>query len=235
MVGSGPEPTDHSPTSTPLSPPPGAGCGDLTDILAEARSAGFLGPGPLEVHLEHARGFVSIVRRLAPPASAPWRVADLGSGGGLPGLVMAVELPHTHFALIDANGRRARFLRLAADHLGLADRVRVIEDRAEVVGRDAVRRGSFDIVVARSFGAPAVTAECGAPLLKVGGLLVVSEPPGAGEHGLHRWPGPMLEVLGVEPGELVTVSSRYQVLWQRGLCPDRFPRRVGVPAKRPLF
>jgi 16S rRNA (guanine527-N7)-methyltransferase len=207
----------------------------LYQLLSEARAAGFLGPGPIEPQLEHAEGFAAIGRRLAPDGHAT--LVDLGSGGGLPGLVVAADWPDASVALLEANGRRAAFLRRAVDRLGFADRVTVLEERAEVCGRREGLRSGFDGVMARSFGRPAVVAECAAPLLRVGGWLVVSEPPRMGpETGEgSRWPATKLLQLGLEPAEVVHEDFEYRTLRQGGPCPDRFPRRNGVPAKRPLF
>ncbi|MGP0030079.1 MAG: RsmG family class I SAM-dependent methyltransferase [Acidimicrobiales bacterium] len=210
----------------------------LTRVLTEARSAGFLGPGALEPHLRHAAGFTDLARRLPlPPGAAP-RLLDLGSGGGLPGLVLGVDWPEATLVLLDANERRAEFLRRAVLRCGLESRVCVVQGRAEVCGRDRAYRGNFDGVVARAFGPPGVVAECAAPFLRPGGWLIVSEPPvGAGEEeGTEsRWPPDRLSVLGLESGEPVRQEFGYQVLYQREPCPERFPRRNGVPAKHPLF
>lgn len=117
--------------------------------------------------------------------------------------------------------------------LGLADRVDVIEDRAEVVGRSPAHRSRYHVVVARGFGPPAVLAECAAPLLRAEGRVVVSEPPGGDP---ARWPEEGLAPLGLRPHSSVQAAgSSFQVLEQRTLCPERFPRRVGIPSKRPLF
>ena len=107
----------------------------------------------------------------------------------------------------------------------------MVGDRAEVAGRTDLR-GTFDVVVARSFGRPTVTAECGAPFLKTGGRLVVAEPP---EHDSGRWPQDGLARLGLTLGERADSPPAVQVLVQEKPCPDTFPRRNGVPAKRPLF
>ncbi len=208
----------------------------LHEILGEARAAGFLGPGPIDPQLLHAEGFATIARRMA--ADGPTNLVDLGSGGGLPGLVVAAGWAQASVALLEANGRRADFLRRAVDRLGLADRVRVLEGRAEDCGRQDGLRGGFDGALARSFGRPAVVAECAAPLLRVGGWLVVSEPPrtGATTDGEEsRWPPAELSQLGLEPAEVVHGDFEYRTLRQTAPCPDRFPRRNGVPAKRPLF
>ena len=158
---------------------------------------------------------------------------DLGSGGGVPGLVLATVWPGSSWTLVEANKRRASFLREAAAQLGCSARVQVVAERAEVVGRDGAHRGAYPLVVARSFGPPAVTAECAAPLLAPGGLLVVSEPP-AGDG--TRWPAAGLARLGAVPERVArTARGTFQLIRQASPCPDRYPRRVGVPAKRPLF
>ena len=126
---------------------------------------------------------------------------------------------------MEANGRRARFLEQAAHRLGLDSRMRIWADRAEVVGRDPAERGTHDAVIARGFGAPAVTAECGAPYLRVGARLLTSEPPEE-----RPWPEEPLDELGLKA---VGRRAGVMVLEQRRPCPDRFPRRS--PTKRPLF
>ena len=207
----------------------------LHELLAEARSLGFLGPGPLGPQILHAQGFAVIARRLSGPGVG--RLVDLGSGGGLPGLVVATNWPEATVALLEANGRRAAFLRRAVERLGLETRVSVLEERAEVCGREADSRAGFDGVLARSFGRPAVLAECAAPLLRVGGWLLVSEPPRSKDEDRHdtRWPAEPLRQLGLEPAEVIREGFEYRTLRQREPCPDRFPRRNGVPAKKPLF
>jgi 16S rRNA (guanine527-N7)-methyltransferase len=210
----------------------------LGDVLLDARRAGFLGPGPIEPHLEHADGFVDLARRQpVPSGSGAPRILDLGSGGGLPGLVIAIRWPAATLVLLDANERRTEFLQRAVRRCGLRERVSVVHQRAEVSGRDPEYRGTFDGVVVRSFGAPAVVAECGAPFLRRGGWLIVSEPPGASEENGHRerWPADGVAQVGLELGEFVREGFGYQVLYQREVCPERFPRRNGVPAKQPLF
>jgi 16S rRNA (guanine527-N7)-methyltransferase len=211
---------------------------ELSDVISEARSLGFLGPGPIDVQLRHAAGFVSVARSRV---DLDARILDLGSGGGLPGLVVASEWPEATLTLLDANGRRTAFLHRALERFELADRVTVVQERAENAGRLPDLRARFDVVMARSFGRPAVVAECGAPFLKRGGWLVVSEPPAsiAGEEidpeSVKRWPPEPLHHLGLEPVEAIHAAFQYQTLRQQDLCPDRYPRRNGVPARKPLF
>jgi 16S rRNA (guanine527-N7)-methyltransferase len=151
---------------------------------------------------------------------------------------MAAGWPACTVVLLDAGARRTEFLRQAVTTCGLAERVSVVHQRAEEAGREPSYREAFDGVVARSFGSPAVVAECAAPLLRPGGWLMVSEPPesSAGEGtDAQRWPSEPLLRLGMEPGAFVREEFGFQILWQRAPCPDRYPRRNGVPSKQPLF
>ena len=214
----------------------------LLELLARSRELGFLGPGPVGPHEEHALAFASLIDE--PPA----RALDLGAGGGLPGLVLAARCwPATEWTFLDAQERRTDFLSQAVDELGLGDRVTVITERAEVVGHDPEHRGAYDLVVARSFGSPPVVAECAAPLLRPGGHLVVSEPPGDATD--RRWPSSGLALVGLGPATLHRVPADGDGALDRpdapvvhlvrttleSPCGARFPRRVGVPTKRPLF
>ena len=207
------------------SPTPDRLGGALLEILREGQRRGFLGPGPVEHTFDHALGF-------AGAADAPGRAVDLGSGAGVPGLVLALAWPESLWSLVDARARRCAFLGEAIVALGLDARVDVVEARAEVVGRDPGHRGGYDLVVARGFGPPAAVAECAAPLLRLGGAVVVSDPPGG---DASRWPAAGLAVLGLEPDGMVRAGAAYQRLRQVELCGERYPRRSGVPAKRPLF
>ncbi len=184
--------------------------------------------------MEHARAFAEAAEASG-AVSVPARVLDLGSGGGVPALVLAVRWKTSGFVLVESRARRSAFLARAVGELGLRERVTVLGERAEIVGRTPGRRGAFDLVTARSFAAPPVVAECAAPFLEVGGLLIVSEPPEETGGVSRRWPGEGLAVLGLGGAETVTSSFRFVVVRQQQPCPPRFPRRVGVPAKRPIF
>jgi 16S rRNA (guanine527-N7)-methyltransferase len=193
--------------------------------LERARSLGFLGPGPVRAHVEHSSGFLAALDTVGGPGA----VIDLGSGGGVPGLIIGVARPDLAMVLLDATASRCRFLEDAVGQLGLT--ATVVEGRAEVLGRGSLR-GSAVAVVARSFGPPAATAECAAPLLALGGTLVVSEPP---DPAADRWPADRLAALGLAPLHRSAASPVVQVLRQVEPCPDAYPRRDGLPAKRPLF
>jgi 16S rRNA (guanine527-N7)-methyltransferase len=216
--------------------------GKLVRVLEQARESGLLGPEQIDRQVEHALGFAEVVLGAIGTSSRARRVRllDLGSGGGLPGLAMlgVPELADVveELVLLDGSAKRAEWLRRAVVQLDLSGKVRVLEMRAELAGRDPDSRDSFSVVVARSFGKPAVTAECSAPLLAVGGILVVSEPPSGGHSESARWPVDGLATLGMSPAAAHSARGfSYVSLVVREPCPDRFPRRNGVPTKRPLF
>jgi 16S rRNA (guanine527-N7)-methyltransferase len=201
--------------------------------LQRSAELDFLGTMPIDDQIHHALGFVWTVEDEL--GNSPRSVVDLGTGGGLPGLVLIACWPDASFVLLDANQRRTDFLAEEIEQSGQGDRVSVVRARAEEAGRADELRERAELVVARSFGAPATTAECASPLVAVGGRVVVSEPPAEGI--ADRWDPEGLAQLGLERSGSHRYRDRfgYQVLLKVGLCEDRYPRRVGVPAKRPLF
>ncbi|MCB1027011.1 MAG: class I SAM-dependent methyltransferase [Microthrixaceae bacterium] len=203
----------------------------LLEVLSDAQGLGFLGRGPVERHLEHGLGFVAAWREVNPNLR-PVRIADLGSGGGVPGLVVA-EAVDAELVLIDAKTKRTDWLSEAARRLHLDDRVTVINSPAEEVGQQAERRQGFDVVVARSFAGPAPTAECAAGLIRRGGLVVVSEPPKA----TGRWDELVSSPLGYDGVRLIDRPEGHYAVLQAGTAdlPDRIPRTWAAQKKRPLF
>lgn len=183
----------------------------------------------MEDQIEHARGFA--VATAAPDGLA----CDLGSGGGLPGLVLAVEVwPESRWILVEAMAKRAELLTWAVEELGIGDRVSVVHARSEHVGRvDEALRGACMLVTSRGFGPPHVTAEAAAPFLASGGVLVVSEPP---ESAGERWPEAGLHLLGLSPNGVVrTDRAGYMVLTQTVACPPEYPRAWKRQKRWPLF
>ncbi len=199
---------------------------NLLMVFEAAKEEGALGPSPVDEHLKHALAWAEILPE-------PKRFVDLGSGGGVPGLILAMLFPDSEAVLIDARRRRSANLEISVHTLGLRERVSVLCARAEEAGRDPELRGGFDLVVARSFGSPAITAECAAPFLAVGGSLSVSEPPSASD---DRWQLEGLNALGLAKPELHRIGEAgFMVSQLETLCPDRYPRRNGMPEKRPLW
>ena len=160
------------------------------------------------------------------------RWLDLGSGGGIPGLVVACERPESEGILLDAGHRRCEFLREAIAAIPLPH-VSVSEGRGEVLARSFEQ--PVDVVVARSFNTPAVTAEIAARFLRPGGTLIVSEPPAALAN--ERWPAEGLGKLGLEFVEVDSVDDEIHLAVIRKVddTPEQYPRRDGKPAKTPLW
>lgn len=204
----------------------------LTAVLERSAACGFLGPSALEAQVEHARGFGAAAPRAMTSEDL---CCDLGSGGGIPGLVLAVEVwPASRWILLEGMAKRCELLEQAVADLGVGDRVTIVHGRVEHVGRpDGLLRAQCRLVTARSFGPPRVTAEAAAPLLQVGGSLLVSEPPDSqGE----RWPQEGLAVLGLVPAGVVrTERAGYMVLRQDQPCPAAYPRPWKRQSRQPLF
>lgn len=161
----------------------------LIETLRLAQRLGFFGDGAIERAVVHAEGFVAAIGELPDRA----RIADLGSGGGLPGLVLAEHFREAAILLVDRRRKRTDFLERAVRRLGYPH-VAVFFGDAEMVGREVAsgQRQPFDVVTARGFGPPLVTLSIAAALVAPDGRIVISEPP----HG-ERWDAALLDRLGL--------------------------------------
>ena len=164
----------------------------------------------------------------APPSA----FLDLGSGGGLPGLVL-LQRWRQHAIFTDSMAKRANFLQEVLDWSDAPPNGEVIIGRVEEVARIPRFEEGFDLVTARSFGPPSVTAECGVRFLKVGGLLIVSEPPD--DSVVDRWDPRGLALMGLESQGRVRSGSAFQILLKFRPTPEEYPRGVGTPRKKPIF
>lgn len=158
-------------------------------------------------------------------------VIDIGSGGGLPAIPLAVALPAVRFTLLEANARKCAFLEHAAGTLQLGN-VRVLPGRAEELARRADLREQFDRAISRAAARPAVLLELALPFVKPGGELiaqVTSADPHQLQAAAARLGGaePRLEHPAGQHGALLVVPKT-------GTTPTEYPRRVGLPGRKPL-
>jgi 16S rRNA (guanine527-N7)-methyltransferase len=163
------------------------------------------------------------------------RIADLGSGGGFPGLALAIALPAARVALVESVGRKCAFLVRAAGELGL-ENVEVVHGRAEAWGAGL---GAHDVVTARALAPLPVLVEYAAPLLVLGGVLVAWK--GRREPAEEADGAAAAEALGMSLPEAIAVEP-FATAEARSLylsskvspTPPRFPRRPGMARKRPI-
>ena len=178
---------------------------------------------------------VPVLRREQPSAQ---RLMDVGSGAGFPGLVLKLVMPELRVVLLEATRKKATFLRWMADELGFGD-VEVQAERAEEAGRVPELRDGFDVVTARALGPLPVVLELALPFCRVGGTLIAPRGAAAAEEAERG--GPVATELGgrivrIEQPAVEAVRERTAlvVVEKVRATPARFPRRTGVPAKRPL-
>ena len=209
----------------------------LDHILDRAVVEGYLTSLAASEGLVHSTGFLGFQDFDLPglPIFDGALAVDLGTGGGLPGLVLAATTPW-RWLLVDRSDRRVVFLRWAVRQLGIEGRVQVVLSDAADMGRGG-SRGMASLVTARGFAPPGPTAECAAPLLAEHGVLVVSEPP---TNSTVRWPEAGLCSLGLwDVGGWVTdelpESANYRAMARVEPCSDRFPRRFPRQVDDPLF
>lgn len=160
------------------------------------------------------------------------RVIDIGSGGGVPGLPLAIVLPGVGFTLVEATGKKAEFLREAAGELGLGN-VKVVQERAETLGQDRAYRERFDVVTARAVGRLNVLLELTAPLAAVGGHVLAVKGGKAEEEiveakqALHQLHCAVVDRVRTATGTIVVIEKLRKT-------PRMYPRRPGEPKRRPL-
>jgi 16S rRNA (guanine527-N7)-methyltransferase len=208
-----------------------------TDLLSELVSMLEHPSAPTAVHARDEVQHVHIADSLAGLEIAALRearrIADLGSGAGLPGLVLAIARPDAEVVLVESVGKKCAWLERTVEALGL-ENVRVACARAE-----ELEAGAFDALTARALAALPVLCEYAAPLLREGGSLVAwkgAVGPDEEADGRHA-----AEVLGLERVEVRAVkpyagSERrtLHVFRKVGPTPEGYPRRPGMAAKRPL-
>ncbi|MCY4175130.1 MAG: class I SAM-dependent methyltransferase [Acidimicrobiaceae bacterium] len=162
-------------------------------------------------------------------AAGRLRFVDCGTGAGALGLLLALELPGSRWRLVDARARRCDMARRAVAAAGLTERITVAHEPLEETARR--ERGRFDAAVARSFGPPSELAECALPLIRIGGVLVVS----VSAATLSQWRRLPLVQLGCEAlPDWSTPSGRYLAVRRRESGAGGFPRRRAVRLRSPL-
>lgn len=182
------------------------------------------------------------------------RVLDVGTGAGIPGLVLKLAVPDMSLTLLDSSQKKTAFLRDAVADLGL-ENVDVVTGRAEEFGRDQKYRESFDLVVSRGVAKLVELAELTLPFVSLGGAVACAKGPNvAQEVADAEWAA---ELLGAAPAvvsgaanepeqvpsensgeiqEVIGTSADTMIYWMKiGQTPESYPRRNGVPHSKPLF
>ena len=171
-----------------------------------------------------------------PEFSTALRILDLGTGGGFPGLPLAIAAPEKEFVLMDSVGKKLKVVADAAERLGL-ENVEVIHARAEDLARDQQYREAFDLVVSRAVANMSTLSEYCLPFVKRGGWFVAYKTAGAedeikaAEKAMHLLGGSFVEIVGNGTDEDDHV---FVIVRKTGDTPSRYPRKAGLPSKQPL-
>lgn len=183
------------------------------------------------------RNYLDSIAPLAQGFPDVGSAVDVGSGAGLPGVPLAIMLPGARFTLMDSLAKRVEFLETVIDALHL--NAGAVHLRAEDAGRDPALRESFDLAVARAVAPVNVLAELTLPLVRVGGRALFMKGPGL--DGELKAAERALGLLGgrVERVVALTVPGRdwdHRAAWivKDSPTPDRYPRKAGMPNKRPI-
>jgi 16S rRNA (guanine527-N7)-methyltransferase len=166
------------------------------------------------------------------------RVIDVGTGAGFPGVPLRLAYPYIELTLLEATTKKTAFLQHIANLLRLTN-VRILDARAEEAGQDAATREQFDIALARAVAPMPVLAEYLLPLCKMGGRCVALKGENAiaetqqAENALRLLGGRIEKVVPVELPQVA--ETHYLVTVEKiAATPPKYPRRPGIPSKRPL-
>mgnify|MGYP002682725333 CR=1 FL=1 len=169
----------------------------------------------------------------------PESMIDVGSGAGFPGLPVKIVLPEMRLTLVESIDKKANFSRHIVDKLDLKD-VTVLSKRAEEVGRMPLHRERYEIAIARAVAQAPVLAEYLLPLVKVGGRVLAQKGESApaevqrGEWAIQQLGGRVRRLVPIELRGLA--ETRYLVILDKiAVTPPQYPRRPGMPNKRPLM
>jgi 16S rRNA (guanine527-N7)-methyltransferase len=192
---------------------------------------------PAEMAVKHFLDSLSVYPVLAELAPG-LTLIDVGSGAGLPGLPLKIARPDIRLTLLEATAKKARFLAHVVDRLHL-EQVTVLTSRAEEAGQQPAHRAHYDVAVARAVAALPVLAEYTLPLVRVGGLVIAQKGQQPAEEvelaatALQTLGGRISQIRPVQvPG---LAAERHLVLLEKTApTPAQYPRRPGMPAKRPL-
>jgi len=192
-----------------------------------------------EVESIHSKHFLdSLTCLLAMHDNPPARLVDIGTGAGFPGIPLKIMMPNMRLLLVESVGKKAEFCRHVVRTLGL-DKVDVVQQRAEELGRMAEHREQYDWAVARAVANLPTLAEYLLPLVRIGGSMLAqkgengpAEAHGS-EHAIHLLGGHLRQLRKVAlPG---VADERYLIVVDKiAATPPAFPRNVGVPLKKPL-
>ena len=191
-----------------------------------------------EVQTKHFLDSLTVSLVIPRDVTANGTLMDVGSGAGFPGLPLKILWPGLRVTLVESVGKKAAFLRHLAGALGL-EGVEVRTQRAESLGHDAQVRDTFDVVVSRAVADLSVLAELTLPFCKLGGRVVAQKKSGIEDelNGAERaisLLGGALERVGVVDLEEIGEPRWLVVLAKDAESPSRYPRRPGIPTKRPL-
>ena len=191
-----------------------------------------------EVLMKHFLDSLSVLRALPKGDLSGLRVLDVGSGAGVPGVPLKIAFPDVHLSLLDSVRKKTRFLKHLTEVLKV-DQVDVVTARAETLAHDPAYRQTFDLVVSRSVAAVRALLELTLPFCKVGGRVVLQkdasyvDEPGDPTEAISTLGGALEGVLKVDI-EGFGPDRRLIVVSKTLPTPLKYPRRPGVPVRRPL-
>lgn len=208
-------------------------------IRDENERSGLVSRGDLDaIEQRHFAESLALLEALEKRDLLAGPVIDIGSGAGFPGLPVKILRPGLRMTLLEATEKKAAFLERVIAELGLSD-IDVVARRAEDAGRDPAHRGAYRLALARAVSPLRILLEFALPLLAVGGTLAAPKGSAAkreiaeAENALTELRGEIVEASPL-PIEARGPTPTLVLVRKVAETPERYPRRAGIPRKRPL-
>ncbi len=191
---------------------------------------------PLAIEMRHFLDSLSVLKAVSLPPGT--RVIDVGAGAGFPGLPLKIVCPQIQLTLLEATGKKTTFLQHMITQLILSQ-VKIANARAEEAGQDPAHREHYDVVVARAVAHMPILAEYLLPLCRVGGRCIAMKGEsaaaeiGLAENALRLLGGRFVQLTPIELPHVA--ETHYLVVIEKvAATPHHYPRKPGIPSKKPL-
>ena len=191
---------------------------------------------PAEIHIKHFLDSLTVLKVI--PNSSGLSLIDIGTGAGFPGIPLKIMLPELSLTLVESSQKKAEFCKVVVEKLQLTN-TSVITARAEDLGKDPLHREQYDWAIARAVAELSVLAEYLLPLVKIGGKALAMK--GANTETEIQKADHALSILGAEVSEIINLdlpndSGQRTLIVMKKIAstPAAYPRRAGMPSKKPI-
>ncbi len=170
----------------------------------------------------------------------PSKLIDIGTGGGFPSFALAIVFPNLEICAVDSVGKKTKFLEELLTKISLPNKIEILNTRSEELARNANYRELFDVCVSRAVGKLNALSEYCLPFVKKDGYFIaykafsVNDELLESQNALHILGGEFIKKIDYKLPEKDSITRNLIIVQKKSITPDKYPRRTGLPKKKPL-